>query len=111
MIRAGKGISPVAEYRGIALCESPGDKRAVWHGVEYKTDGKVWLIQRGPGESFSMVGFALEADVKDYLDSLHDPKAAFLSRDEVLALLRVDPTTVPRPCTRWDEAAQHFVKE
>jgi len=33
----------VAEYRGFAVLEKRGDKRAVWEGQEYFTDGHAYI--------------------------------------------------------------------
>lgn len=112
-------IAPVAEYRGVALVEHAGDKRAVWRGTEYRTDGRVWLYVR-PGqeaavrsalgtpaplepsasEFIASIGLPNERTAKELLDTLPVPGALFLSVREINRMLKVAP--LKPPARRWD---------
>ncbi len=65
-------IALVAEYRGVALCEIKGDRRAVWEGVEYQTDGNMWLIGKGVSEDgfMQMTPCDSEREAKTMIDGM-----------------------------------------
>jgi hypothetical protein len=124
-------MAPVAEYRGVAIAERPGNQRAVWKGVDYHTNGHSWLIFR-PGsdarfcELFSpewvsesthpdcicMIAQPDERTAKELLDAManvgENPTSYFLSFPEIMALLG-GPSGV-NPPTRWDEQQGVFVR-
>ena len=106
-------LAPVAEYRGVALCERGGDKLAVWNGIEYHTDGLIWLCYRKlDDDKLRCIGLPDERVAKAYLDEHPDPATEFLSVREIITdVMRVPPDRQPpAPCTIWDEAAGHFVR-
>jgi len=83
-------IAPVAEYRGVALCEINGDKRAVWEGVEYQTDGNIWLIGKGVSEDgfMPMTPCSSEREGKVMIDGMSPAERnSFRSIVEVKELL------------------------
>ena len=43
-------LAIVAEYKGVAIMERAGSKRAAWRGRDYFTDGLSYLIQQPKGE-------------------------------------------------------------
>lgn len=80
-------LSPVAEYRGIALVEMRGEKRAVWRGAEYRTDGRIHLLKRiGDDDAFEVWTLENEKAAKAVIDSMfeHD-SPEFDFTDRVLA--------------------------
>ena len=105
-------MAPVAEYSGVALFEREGDKLTVWNGIEYYTDGLIWLCYRKlEGDEVRFVGLPDERVAKAYLDEHPDPATEFFSVQEMSTMLRVPPDQQPpTPCTVWDEAAGHFVR-
>jgi hypothetical protein len=64
----------VAEYRGSAVLEKRGDKRAVWAGQAYYTDGKAYIWFQG-GETVMMLGLANESEAKQFIDAHCDHRA------------------------------------
>ena len=73
-------MAPVAEYRGVALFEREGDKLTVWNGIEYYTDGLIWLCYRKlEGDEVRFVGLPDERVAKAYLDEHPDPATEFFS--------------------------------
>lgn len=67
-------LAPVAEYRGIALVERRGEKRAAWRGVEYRIDGHVYLLKRsGPDEELETWRLDSEKAAKAVTDSMFEP--------------------------------------
>ena len=113
-------IAPVADYRGIAIVEMDGDRRAVWEGTEYATDGLfhvAWLDQTGSNWRF--VGFPSERIARDFIDEYIegrcDPKTAEYVRNcrpigqaEMLVLLGVSPEDIVPVAYVWDDAEGHF---
>ncbi len=67
-------LAPVAEYRGIALVERRGEKRTVWRGVEYRTDGQVHLLKRSAANEKTEI-WTLESEkaAKAVIDSMFEP--------------------------------------
>ena len=61
----------VAEYRGVAILERRGDKRAVWQGQEYFTDGRSYVAWRHDNRMGSFA-FADERDTKSFIDAIKD---------------------------------------
>lgn len=67
-------LAPVAEYRGIALVERRGEKRAVWRGVEYRVDGNIHLLKRsGSDEALEIWTLESEKAAKAVIDSMFEP--------------------------------------
>ena len=66
-------FAPVAEYRNVAVLEKRGDKRAVWQGQEYLTDGKAYVAYRDAATDVrGAFGFESEGDAKTFIDVFHD---------------------------------------
>jgi hypothetical protein len=124
-------VAPVAEYRGVAIVEMSGNKRAVWQGVEYRTDGHSWLILRPgmeakfhqlfspdkitsstPPDNVSMIAPPDERAAKEILDEVartgESPTSFFLSFREVLMLLGEPARAIPP--VKWDEKQGLFVR-
>ena len=127
------GMAPVAEYRGVAIVEIAGNKKAVWKGTEYGTDGRSWFVlrdgmaarfyerfptvhptpnqaERTPG-TLELIALPDERQAKMFLDGIaeegENPAAFFHSCREILALMGEPPQ---RPLTRWDEDQGLFVE-
>jgi len=67
-------FTPVAEYRGIALVERRGEKRAVWRGVEYRVDGNIHLLKpTGSDETLEIWTLESESAAKAVIDSMFEP--------------------------------------
>lgn len=67
-------FAPVAEYRGIALVERRGEKRAVWRGVEYRVDGNIHLLKTtGSDETIEIWTLESEIAAKAVIDSIFEP--------------------------------------
>lgn len=67
-------LSPVAEYRGIALVEMRGEKRAVWRRAEYRTDGRIHLLKRiGDDDALEVWTLESEKAAKAVIDSMFEP--------------------------------------
>lgn len=96
--------APVAEYRGVALLERPGNVWKDWQGDQYATDGHIWLWFREGGKG---IGIPSERLAKAHLDELTNPSAVYFSMKECFAMLGVADATVH--AYRWDEAKEAFV--
>jgi hypothetical protein len=120
-------ITPIAEYRGAVIIEREGNKKAVWQGQEYRTDGYVYLIFRpgttddffaeyGGGEEapettdghLAFLPLSNERAAKELLDSIPDPTEYFVPHREVCRLLGVAPKENIR--WDWDEDQGVFVR-
>jgi hypothetical protein len=126
-------MAPVAEYRRVAIVEMAGNKRAIWKGQEYTTDGLSWFIfragmaarfyQRFPSSQpipesakstppgyMSFLAVPDERQAKHLLDGIakegEKPSTFFLSSREMLDLLGAAPR---KPLTQWDEEQGLFV--
>ena len=126
-------MAPVAEYRRVAIVERAGNKRTIWKGLEYGTDGLSWFIFRNgmavrfyqrlptsqpmpesatttPPGYMGLLAVPDERQAKRFLDGIakegESPAAFFLSGREVLDLLGAAPR---KPLTRWDEEQGIFV--
>ena len=126
-------IAPVAEYRRVAIVERAGNKRAIWKGHEYGTDGLSWFIFREgmavrfhrrfpssqpmpesatttPPGYMGLLAVPDERQAKRFLDGIAEegekPSAFFLSSREVLDLLGAAPR---KPLSQWDEEQGIFV--
>lgn len=62
----------VAEYRDVAILEKRGDKRAVWKGKEYFTDGLAYIAYDGGGDDRGLLGLENELQVKQFIDAFRD---------------------------------------
>jgi hypothetical protein len=107
-------LAPVAEYRGVALVEKPGDKRTVWEGREYFTDGWIYLMRRGPRRDVcEFIGLPSEAVVKEFLDEQSDAElGSFYSFTEVEKVIGFDEETRRIHAQlrwEWDDKQQVFV--
>ena len=51
-------LAIVAEYKGVAIMERAGSKRAAWRGRDYFTDGLSYLMSQQPKgeEAVTLVG-------------------------------------------------------
>ncbi len=130
-------LAPVAEYRGVALIERRGDKRTVWKGKQYPTDGGIYLWKRCDalkdgqhrhgrrrhGEILlvrmpGVPGMTPDAVAKHYLDSLTQEECrGYLSFLEVLRRLRDEKmaSDFQRRMDaglrwEWDDSAHVFVQ-
>jgi hypothetical protein len=116
-------FSPVAEYRGIAILEKAGDKRAVWRGHEYATDGLTYVFWWDDDGMMSVLGLPDERAVKELIDAVRDnPEALdaansipladrkYLSWREAMEVLRKEPYTGETPTWYWDDLAGHFFR-
>lgn len=63
----------VAEYRGVAVLEKRGDKRAVWQGQEYFTDGHSYIgWYDASNNEYGAYRMECESDVRDFIDAWCD---------------------------------------
>ena len=89
-------FAPVAEYRGVAILENAnGNRRSVWNGVEYCTDGKVHFFGHAEAGMLRVLGFETERDAKEVLDDClvgerllqtADGHVQLMSRDECMVI-------------------------
>ena len=119
-------FAPVAEYRGVAILENAnGNRRSVWNGVEYCTDGKVHFFGHAEAGMLLVLGFETERDAKEILDDClvgerlletADGHVQLMSRDECIRLLfRDDPMGLAEALALetsriWDDDAGVFVR-
>ncbi len=108
-------LAPVAEYRGVALIERPGDKRTVWEGREYFSDGCIYLMRRsGVKGMCELIGLSSEAIAKEVLDTRTETeRGQFFSFTEVEEVIGFDEATRRAHSElrwKWDEKQQVFVE-
>jgi hypothetical protein len=115
--------SPVAEYRGIAILEKAGDKRTVWHGHEYFTDGLTYVFWRAEDGVIGQFGLPNERVVKDLIDEVRDnptlldaendlPLAGreYLDWRDAWEVVTKQPWKGETPKWYWGEKAGHFFR-
>jgi len=98
-------IAPVAEYKGAAIIERPGNVPKVYRGHEYTSDGFAYLLHRKserPGY-LSIVQFSDERSAKEALDI--GPTEQYMSMEEVCKMLHIPQTT---KAWEWNEEAGCF---
>ena len=84
-------VAPVAEYKGVALCERPGKVKKVYKGTEYTTDGKSYIFQRHhKPEILKVCCFDDERTSKLFIDSTPD-LTPYFSYKEVCELIGLEP--------------------
>ena len=101
----------IAEYRNVALLEKRGDKRSVWQGKEYFTDGHVYVpwtngIDRGAYVLDS------ELEAKTFIDGFSDNNntdKTLLGYKVVHELLSGKPFVGPTPNYIFDKKSGVFV--
>jgi hypothetical protein len=100
----------VAEYRGVAIIERDGTKRAVWKGTEYRTDGLSYLMVPPHDGLVGLVPFESEAKIKELLDmQLEEELRQWCSYEEAHRIIcHSEPQD--KPTFRWDETQQVFIK-
>jgi hypothetical protein len=105
-------MSPVAEYKGIAIIEVKGSIRAFWRGKEYFTDGKSYLMHSGDEpHSVAILGFPNEYVIKQFIDERHAKDLAkFYSYAQAYeAICKEKPTVIPT--YHWDETQMVFIAD
>lgn len=106
---------PVAEYKGIAIVEVRGDKRASWYGHEYRTDGKTYLLSWEDDKTVEYLGLESERIAKEVIDEIRaNPNGENCNRDwlswrEAYEVFTKESCNVEPPVWYWDEKAGHFV--
>lgn len=112
-------FAPVAEYRNVCVLEKRGEKRAVWQGQEYLTDGKAYVAYRDEATDVrGAFGFENEGDAKIFIDVFHDapdtidPKfhKRLLNYKEVYEALHHTPYIGEVPTYIFSEADGVFVR-
>ena len=104
-------LAIIAEYKGVAIMERAGSKRAAWRGRDYFTDGLSYLMSQQPKgeEAVTLVGFPHEALIKEFLDE--QPQADLLQWCSYEEAHRVICKSEPqgKPKFRWDDTQQVFI--
>jgi len=108
-------LAPVAEYRGVALIERPGNQRTVWEGREYYTDGRIYVMRRSPVEGYcELVGLPSEAIAKAFLDEQCEYELgqfySFVELEEVIGVAEEIRRIHSELEWKWDEKQQVFVE-
>jgi hypothetical protein len=115
-------FSPVAEYRGVAILERRGDKRAAWMGKEYQTDGWCYVFARSGTKDILTLGLPCEREAKEVIDALiagpvegMPPVEDLLSYHQVLKVLDVPSEHLEAYRRaelrwRWDDIQGVFVQ-
>jgi hypothetical protein len=117
-----KGIwAIVAEYKGVAILERPGDVLKVYRDHRY-TDGKTYLWEKDKDnkDRLGVLMFELERAVKDYLDLLSNTDTLYSWEEAWQLFIRNNPAKatplyeeqVARRAGltyRWDERVGQFV--
>lgn len=117
-------MAPVAEYQGVAIIEIAGDKRAVWEGIEYTTDGNCYILNKtrvdgDPNGDLKMLQVQHEAAAKELIDQLSpEQRAKYCGLIEAFQIANASASEIQKQRERlergkfvWDEAAGHFVYE
>lgn len=108
-------LAPVAEYRGVALIERPGDKRTAWEGREYFTDGCIYLMRRSVVAGMcELVGLPSEAIAKEFLDEQCEYELgehySFTEVEEVIGVDERIRRVHAELQWEWDDKQQVFVQ-
>lgn len=115
-------FSPVAEYRGATIAERRGAKRAVWNGIEYHTDGFIWLpLELPEHEHTSFLRFQTEGEAKKVIDHIKDNAdrddqgmlVRFMGMAEFLEFLKAPSHLIEQARDfnwEWDEVRGVFVR-
>lgn len=117
--------APVAEYKGVALLEREGSRRAVWDGAEYGTDGNIYIFAKN-GLAIEILEIPTEQDAKFLLDDRlvgdrllqidDDTRLRLLSHVECAHLLcsgdpgMLETALSQQPCTEWCDTAGVFIQ-
>lgn len=101
----------IAEYRGAAVLEKRGEKRAVWQGKEYLTDGHVYIPWTNCKDRGAYV-LNSELEAKIFIDGFIDNNntdKTLLGYKETHELLCGNPFEGPTPVYIFDEKSRVFV--
>ena len=108
-------LAVVAEYRGRALIERPGNNRTVWEGREYFTDGKMYVMRRSdqPGMC-QLIGLPSEPVAKAFLDERSEEELeeyySLPEAEESLGLDEFNRRINAQLKWKWDDKQQVFVQ-
>jgi hypothetical protein len=105
-------FTPVAVWRGVAIFERRGDKRSVWKGKEYRTDGKVYLWH-AVDEKYDgqMAVLANEEEVKNLLDLMTEEELKQFVTWKVATKMLTGKEPQATPRYRFDDVSKLFVPE
>ncbi len=75
--------TPVAEYRGVAIWEKAGNRRAVWHGCEYFTDGLSYVFWWDGDGMVAHLGLPDERAARELIDAIRDNPSRLNAENEL----------------------------
>jgi hypothetical protein len=87
-------ITPIAEYRGVAICDIRGSVKQIWKGETYWTDGYFYIL-RNCGQEVETTAIPTEKEAKDYIESLPDTNG-YLSFFDVLDVAKAPQDLIDR---------------